>query len=176
MKIIKEIKKNGKENVEWEKNQYIIERYIEDGVYNIIPKHCNNMSIDISCASEENTANLQLYEFNNSSAQQFEVKYNYDFKYYTIKSLCSNKYLTVDCKSNYNIIQYEENNKTNQQWHIVLRENSFEIISEIIGYLMNVDGSGDKLQTNISCQPRAGQLNQKFQFEIPPNDEGIKYF
>lgn len=32
MKIIKEIKKNGKENVEWEKNQYIIERYIEDGI------------------------------------------------------------------------------------------------------------------------------------------------
>ena len=134
------------------------------------------MSIDISCRSKDNTANLQLYEFNNTEAQQFKVKYNYDFKYYTIKNLYSNKYLTVDCKNNNNIIQYEENNKTNQQWHIVLKNNSFEIISEINGYLMNVDGSGDKLQTNISCQPRAGQLNQKFQFEIPPNNEGIKYF
>ena len=164
------------ENVEWNKNEYITERYIEDGIYNIFPKHCNNRAIDIDYASNENKANLQLYEYNNTNAQKFEVKYNYEHKYYTIKCLCSNKFLSVDYKNNYNIVQYEENNKINQQWHIVLRDRSYEIISEIKGYLMNVDGFGDNLGTNISCYQRRGGLNQQFQFEIPPNQEGKKYF
>ena len=166
------------ENFEWKKDEFILERYIEDGIYNIIPKNFNNKAIDISCGNNENMANLQLYDFNNTRAQQFEVKYNYEYKYYTIKCLCSNKFLSVDCKNNYNIVQYEENNKKNQQWHIVLRDNSYEIFSEIKGYLMNVDGSEDNLGTNISCQQRTdkAQLNQQFQFEIPPTPEGIKYF
>ena len=135
------------------------------------------MAIDISCGNNENMANLQLYEYNNSKAQQFEVKYNYEYKYYTIKCLCSNKFLSVDCKNNFNIVQYEENYKINQKWHIVLRDNySYEIISEINGYLMNVDGYGDSSGTNISCQKGTGKLNQQFQFEIPPTPEGIKYF
>ena len=41
---------------------------------------------------------------------------------------------------------------------------------------MNVDGFGDNLGTNISCHQRRGGLNQQFQFEIPPNQEGKKYF
>lgn len=92
--------KNGKMKIigEIKNNENISERIIEDGVYNIISKYCNNMAIDISCGSNENNANLQLYEFNNSKAQQFEVKYNYEHKYYTIKCLCSDKFLSVDCK------------------------------------------------------------------------------
>ena len=92
------------------------------GIYNIIPKHLNNRAIDISCADNENMANLQLYEFNNSKAQQFEVKYNSKYKYHTIKCLCSNKFLSVDIKNNYNIVQYEEKNQIDQQWHIVFKE------------------------------------------------------
>ena len=166
------------ENFEWKKDEFILERYIEDGIYNIIPKNFNNKAIDISCGNNENMANLQLYDFNNTRAQQFEVKYNYEYKYYTIKCLCSNKFLSVDCKNNYNIVQYEEKNQIDQQWHIVFRDNSYEIFSEIKGYLMNVDGSEDNLGTNISCQQRTdkAQLNQQFQFEIPPTPEGIKYF
>ena len=167
-------------NCGWNKNEYKLEQYIEDGIYNIIPKHFNNRAIDISCADIENMANLQLYEFNNSKAQQFEVKYNSKYKYHTIKCLCSNKFLSVDIKNNYNIVQYEEKNQIDQQWHIVFKDNSYIIISEVKGYLMNVDGSKDDLGTNIYCQERVDKdkfkLNQQFQFEIPPTPEGIKYF
>ena len=52
-------------------------RYIENGIYKIFPKHCKNRSIYINGGSKENFANLQLYEFNNTNAQQFEVKYNH---------------------------------------------------------------------------------------------------
>ena len=43
------------------------------------------------------------------------------------------------------------------------------------GFLMNVDGYGVNLGTNISCQPRTGEINQQFQFKNPPIPE-IKYF
>ena len=168
--------KKYQEDFNCNKNESIPERSIEDGIYNIIPKHSNNMAIDISCGNTENNANLQLYEFNNSKAQQFEVKYNYEYKYYTIKCLCSNKFLSVDCKNNFNIVQYEENNQINQQWYITLSNNSYKIISKINRYLMNIDGYGDISGTNISCQQKTDKLNQQFQFEIPPTPEGIKYF
>ena len=164
------------ENIKWNKDDKIMERYIEDGIYNIFPKHCKNKVIDINGASKENMANLQLYEYNNTNAQQFEVKYNHQHKYYTIKCLCSNKFLTVDYKNNFNIIQAQENNKINQQWYIVRRDNIYEIISKINGYLMTVDGNGVNSWTNISCKQNAGGLNQKYQFEIPPTPQGIKYF
>ena len=147
-------------------------RYIEDGIYNIIPKHCDNRAIDINNASSENMANLQLYEINNTKAQQFEVKYNYEYKYYTIKCLCSNKYLSVDYNNNYNIVQFEEKNNINQQWYIDRRDNNYIIISKMNGYSMNVDGYGLNLGTNISCQPRTDELNQQFQFKIAE----IEYF
>ena len=155
MKTIKEIK-----NTNYPK-------YIEDGIYIIIPKHCNNKAIDIDNASNENMANLQLYEFNNTNAQKFEVKYNYEYKYYTIKCLCSNKLLSVDFSNN-NIVQYENKNNINQQWYIDKIDNNYIIISKMNGYLMNVDGYGNNLGTNISCKPRTGELNQQFQFKIPP--------
>ena len=40
---------------------------------------------------------------------------------------------------------------------------------------MNVDGYEVNLGTNISCQPKTYELNQQFQFKIPPIPE-IKYF
>ena len=161
MKTVKEMK-------------YNYPKYIEDGIYNIIPKHCNNKAIDINYASIDNNANLQLYEFNNTNAQQFEVKYNYEYKFYTIKCLCSSKLLSVDYNNN-NIVQYENKNNINQQWYIDKINNNYVIISKMNGYLMNVDGYGVNLGTNISCQPRTGELNQQFQFNIPPNPN-IKYF
>ena len=160
MKTIKEIKNSN------------YPKYIEDGIYIIIPKHCNNKAIDIDNASNENTANLQLYEFNNTNAQKFEVKYNNEYKYYTIKCLCSNKLLSVDFSNN-NIFQYENTNSINQQWYIDKIDNNYIIISKMNGYLMNVDGYGTNLGTNISCQPKTSELNQQFEFKIPPNPAPI---
>lgn len=132
-----------------------------------------NMALDINGADKANLANLQIYERNKTKAQKFEIKYNSINKYYTIKCLCSNKFLTVDFENNYNIVQYEENNGCNQQWHIVdIGEGKYEIISEI-GFLMDVNGNGNNSFTNVSCRNRNGGLNQKFIF-IPTSM--IQYF
>ena len=144
----------------------IYEKSINDGIYNIIPMHCNNRAIEIYYGSTENMANLHLYEYNNTKAQQFEVKYNSENNYYTIKCLCSNKLLTVDYNNKNNIIQKDEKKTFEQQWFIVKKGNNYEIIS-YIGLLMDVNGKGENLGTNISCSLRTGDLNQQFQFKSP---------
>ena len=144
----------------------IFERSINDGVYNIIPMHCFNRAIEITNGSKENMANLQLYEYNNSKSQQFEIKYNSENKYYTIKCLCSNKYLTVDYNNECNIVQTDENKLFNQRWYIVKKGDNYEIIS-YNSLLMDVNGKGQDLGTNISCFVRTGNLNQQFQFKSP---------
>ena len=146
------------------------EKTIEDGIYYIIPVHCNNKAIDINGSSTENYANLQLYEYNNSNAQKFEVKYNSKDNYYTIMCLCSNKLLTVNSNDN-NIVQYDEIKGINQQWHIARIGDNYEIISEYKGYLMDVTNKGVNNCTNISCKPKTGELNQQFKF-----NNVIKYF
>jgi len=105
----------------------IYEKSINDGIYNIIPMHCNNRAIEIYYGSTENMANLHLYEYNNTKAQQFEVKYNSENNYYTIKCLCSNKLLTVDYNNKNNIIQKDEKKTFEQQWFIVKKGNNYEI-------------------------------------------------
>ena len=165
-------------NIFENKSKKKYEKTIEDGIYNIIPMHCNNKAIDINGASSENYANLQLYECNNSSAQKFEVKYYNKYNYYTIMCLCSNKLLTVNLNDNNNIVQYDEEQKINQQWHIVRIGDNYEIISEFKDYLMDVNDKGDNNFTNISCKPKTGELNQQFKFNkiqyFPiPSYEGV---
>ena len=75
---------------------------------------------DINGGSKVNSANLQLYDFNNSSAQKFQItfnKFNKPKSFYTFKCLCSDKFLTFN-QSNNNIIQFTENNNSNQKLHI----------------------------------------------------------
>ena len=142
-----------------------VERSIDDGIYNIIPKHCNNRAIDIDGAKTENLTNLQLNEYNNNSiSQKFEVKYNNIDNYYIIKCLFSDKLLTVDYEDNDNIMQYDDIQGINQHWKIVGIGNNYKIISEFNEKLMDVNGKGDSITTNISCKPRTDELNQQFQF------------
>ena len=81
-------------------------------------------------------------------------------------------------KSNNSINNYkkEDNKKQKEDFNKgsldIVNQNKIEIKS---GKLMNINGYGINLGTNISCQPKAGELNQQFQFKIPQKPE-IKYF
>jgi hypothetical protein len=146
------------------KREKIVQKTITDGVYNIIPKHCNNKAIEVNEGSKENKTKLQLSEINGNISQQFKVKYNAINQFYIITCLCSNKVLTVNYKDNNNIVQYEKHHGNSQQWHIVSVGNNYEIISEYNELLLEVNS--DSIGSNISCKPRTGELNQQFEFKI----------
>ena len=146
------------------KREKIVQKTIADGVYNIIPKHCNNKAIEVNEGSIENMAKLQLSEINGNESQQFTVKYNAINQFYIITCLCSNKVLTVNFKDNNNIVQLAKHHGNSQQWHIVSVGNNYEIISEYKDILLEVNG--DSIGSNISCKPRTGELNQQFEFKM----------
>ena len=153
----------GKINEEKLKKEKLNSRSIPDGIYLIYPLHCQGKVFDIMGGSKDNNAILQLYDFNNSNAQKFQITFNTSKSFYTFKCLCSDKFLTFN-QSNNNIIQFTENNNSSQQWHIVSEGNNYEIISELNGKLMDVSGNEARCGAWIITWERTGGLNQKFKF------------
>jgi hypothetical protein len=151
-------------NILKDKREKIMQKTIPDGVYNIVPKHCNNKAIEVNGGSRENMAKILLAEINSNESQQFIVKYNAINQFYIITCLCSNKVLTVNYKDKNNIVQSAKHHGNSQQWHIMSVGNNYEIISEYNELLLEVNS--DSIGSNISCKPRTGELNQQFEFKI----------
>ena len=174
--------KINKEEIEKEK---LYSRSIPDGIYLIYPAHCQGKVLDITGGSKDDNAILQLYDFNNSNAQKFQITYNTSKRYYSLMCLCSDKYITFN-QSNCNIVQLTENiNNKNQQWHIVSIGNNYEIISESNGKLLDIFGSETICGACITTWERSGELNQQFKFVTttktlppppPPPPPPVSYF
>ena len=155
----------GKINGEKIKKERLYSKSIPDGIYLIYPAHCQDKVLDISGGSKEDNAILQLYDFNDTNAQKFQITYNTSKKYYSLMCLCSDKYISFD-QSSYNIVQLAKNNNKNQQWHIISIGNNYEIISELDGKLMDVFGGDTSCGACITTSERNGDLNQQFKFVI----------
>ncbi len=174
--------KINKEEIEKEK---LYSRSIPDGIYLIYPAHCQGKVLDISGGSKDDNAILQLYDFNDTNAQKFQITYNTSKRYYSLMCLCSDKYITFN-QSNCNIVQLTENNNNkNQQWHIVNIGNNYEIISESNGKLLDIFGSETICGACITTWERSGELNQQFKFVTttktlppppPPPPPPVSYF
>lgn len=100
---------------------------IADGMYKLISAIDNNFVWDITEASNENGANLQLYTDNNSNAQKFVFAYAGD-GYYTITNVGSGKAIesvSNDVDETVNIQQNAGNNTDAQKWKIVPAEDGY---------------------------------------------------
>ena len=83
---------------------------IEDGDY-IIQSALGDAVLDVAGASKANGANVQLYETNDTSAQEWHIALE-DDGYYSIKSLASGLYLDLDgamARNAQNVWQYAGN-------------------------------------------------------------------
>ena len=150
----------------------LLSKSIPNGIYLIYAAHCQNKVLDICGGSKEDNARLQLYDFNDTNAQKFYISYNISGKFYTIKCLCSDKFITRNDSTN-TLVQFSEKNNKSQQWHIVPKEDRYEIISEFNGKLIDVYGSQTECGADIVTLERNGGLNQQFNLvsttkTIPP--------
>lgn len=94
----------------------------ENGAYRISPKNAPNLCLDISGASSENGALLQLYTSTGTIAQQFRIADSTDTSYRILPRTGNDKKDVVvksaskdDAAS---IIQYTHNGTTNENWYI----------------------------------------------------------
>ena len=91
---------------------------IADGIYTLAPQCAPNARLDVQDGSSADGANIQIYEQNGSSAQQFSLSY-VGGGCYTITALCSNKVLDVysgNTSSGTNVTQYSSHGGDNQKW------------------------------------------------------------
>mgnify|MGYP003303096668 CR=1 FL=1 len=143
------------------------EQTIPDGIYAIRTVLNETYGLDVSEASKENKANIQLYEYRNVNQQKFKVKYEGD-GYYSIRIVRSGKSLDVAWagkENGTNVWQYELNGTDAQKWIIKdVGDGTYNIISKDNGLYLEVSGEA-KNGTNIHMYSRNGTEKQKFKFE-----------
>ena len=165
-----------KEKTNEEIPNIIAEKTIEDGMYIIRSKIDNNHVIDVSEGSKQNCANIQLYEYNETNAQKFEVKY-LNNGYYEIESVISGKVLDVanaGMISGTNLWQYQKNETDAQRWIIKKNEdNTYSIISKLNNLYMDVFEGTARNGQNIQVYNGNGSNAQKFIFEKTQISYGI---
>ena len=141
---------------------------IEDGQYAIKSALNSNYALDVANKSTANGANVQLYKYNGSKNQQFNVSYLGN-GYYKIIAVHSNKSIDVKDASQVkgaNVQQYQSNNSKEQQWVITdNKDGTYSIISRCNGLYVDVYNASVANGTNIQMCDGNGLNAQKFKFE-----------
>lgn len=149
---------------------------ISDGVYAIKSSMNASFVLDVDGISNNNCANIQLWQNNNGTNQQFEFK-KVDDKYYTIRALNSGKYLDVENAGRYNganIIQYAFHGGDNQKWEIrQTSDGCYCIVSKLSGLYMDIENARISNGSNILTYAFHDGENQKFILERLGNNSNI---
>ena len=156
----------GRLNVEFD----IVKDEMSNGTYEIITSKDNNKVLDIVNGSKSKGANVQLYQWNGTVAQQYEIVKNQK-GYYTIKNCGSNLYLGISTNrntmANYNRLvqgvdssskaaQFVFTKNSKGQWIISSAWDSKYVIDLYGGSTNN--GSAIQIFTNNNSQAQAWKL------------------
>ena len=150
---------------------------IENGIYEIETILDSNKVIDISEASTESGANVQIWGRCNVLQQRFEFTYLGN-GYYIIKGVKSGKVLDVMSASKNkgtNVWQYEENNTDAQKWKIEKNsDGNFYFISKCNNLYLTITNSRTNDGTNIEVNEFLRKENQKFKLKKIETVKGSK--
>lgn len=138
-------------------------QFIQDGTYQIESAVGSGYVLDVTGASKDNGANIELWK----GDQTFTVKYLGNGIYSFIAD-CSGKYIDVcngGTSNGTNILQFEGNGQTNQQWILKDAGNGYYYIqSANCDKYMDVDHGRAENGANVDLWEFNGQNNQKFCF------------
>ncbi len=125
---------------------------VNDGKYNIVSSLSENKVIDIASNSNENGTNIQLYKTNNTSAQEWEIKYNNDADYYSIINPATGKSLdaaAAGITNGTNVQLWGANGTCAQKWTIYKSEDGYIIMSGCSNLVVDVKDGAISDKTNI---------------------------
>lgn len=147
------------------------EQPLENGTYTIRNSTNTNCVLDVSGASEANGANVQVYTYNNTSAQRFDVTYISN-GYYKITCERSGKSVDVASaskKSGANVWQYVCNGTDAQLWRIIADGQDNYYIKSKIGNTLDISASKAFSGANVRVTSLTDSTSQKWQFEEAEN-------
>ena len=136
---------------------------INNGRYEIETKIDSSKVVDISEASLDNGANVQLWSANNVNQQRFNFE-AISTDTYKITAKHSGKALTVDKKTK-NVYQQKYTGAKNQQWQIIeIGDNYYNLVSKENGLVLDIKGGKNKKGQNVQVYKSNGTNAQKFRF------------
>ena len=141
---------------------------IKEGVYRLQTSLHKGRVLDISGASLGNGANVQIYERNETSAQEFSVESAGD-GYYKIISRVSGKVLDVangSRTSGSNVWQYDWNGSDAQLWRFLDAGNGSYYIQSRLGTVLDVSSAQSASGTNVQAYVLNKSTAQKWKLEL----------
>ena len=136
------------------------EKSIDDGCYYIKTNLDSNKVLDISGGTIKENNNIQIYQWNYSLAQKWDVKYLGD-GYYSILSDKDNEYgLEYDNEHN-NVALNKYTGKSNQKWIIRKSVNGYYLIT-LDGKYVDIKNGSSSNGTNVGIYDFNGSNAQKF--------------
>jgi hypothetical protein len=127
---------------------------IKNGIYTIVSNLSTRLAIDVPGANTANGVQLQLYTTNGTFAQMFEIKYQLDDGFYTIRPLSSGGALDVsggNVVASTSVQQWTNNGTDAQRWALQKNsDGSFTFVSKKSGLVL--DATGGRATTGTRLQ------------------------
>ena len=147
---------------------------INSGLYYISTKNDDNVVLDVSNASMDNFANVQLYRKNSGLGQVFRI-IPLENGLYEIQDYNSDKMLDVAGGSTLNranVQQYEANNSAAQKWYITASKETgyVTIVSSASGKVLDADGGAFSNGTNVQIYSSNDSAAQQWKVTPVGND------
>lgn len=138
-----------------------------DGTFKINTKLKAGMMLDIAGNSSQNGANIQIYQDNESTAQQFKITH-IGSGWHTICNTVSGKSLDVTgavAKNGINVQLYKANNTDAQKWRFISAGNGYYYIQSKLGFYLDVAGGISANETNVCIYSKNDTNAQKWKIE-----------
>ena len=138
---------------------------LADGTYTISTLLNSNYVLDVKDGSTSNGANIQLYEANDTAAQQFKVSHDSQ-GYVTFTNVKSGRVLDLNgaiVKDAGNIQQYTSNGIRAQKWIVKQDGNGYVVMSAINpNYILDLNGGSVRNGSNIQLHSVTGSNSQRW--------------
>lgn len=138
---------------------------LADGTYTISTLLNSNYVLDVKDGSTSNGANIQLYEANDTAAQQFKVSHDSQ-GYVTFTNVKSGRVLDLNgaiVKDAGNIQQYTSNGTRAQKWIVKQDGNGYVVMSAINpNYILDLNGGSVRNESNIQLHSVTGSNSQRW--------------
>lgn len=138
---------------------------LADGTYTISTLLNSNYVLDVKDGSTSNGANIQLYEANDTAAQQFKVSHDSQ-GYVTFTNVKSGRVLDLNgavVKDAGNIQQYTSNGTRAQKWIVKQDGNGYVVMSAINpNYILDLSGGSVRNGSNVQIYSAKGSNSQRW--------------
>lgn len=138
---------------------------INSGTYRMASSLNTSKIVDVSGASKNNGANIQIWGKNGTTAQSFNLNYDSATGYYSIRNVNSGRALDVvgaGTAPGTNVHQYGWNGTWAQRWSIKKNGSNYVLYSACSGLVLDISGGSTANGANVQVYSWNNSGAQKF--------------